>query len=520
MTILTRKDAWKLSASSTWEPTLLWYAKAVGEMSSRPATDPTSWRYQAGIHGYKAKTDPFAAKGPVPGAVVRRKFWGKCQHGTWFFLPWHRMYLGYFERIVRAAVVKLGGPSDWTLPYWNYSDTSNPTARALPPAFREKKLPDGAPNPLYTIDGIDVLRAPGVNAGKLAVLPPADVAISGCLAETFFSPKSDVTTGDLGFGGPATAANHDGTVFGPDSVETRPHNAVHVDVGGQWTQGGKTFDGWMIDPDTAALDPIFWVHHANIDRLWSVWKDLDPAHANPSGSVNVHGKSISWATAVKFAFHDETGAVVSLTPGQMVDTRAKPFFYDYDDTKSPVAATAGLAAIAAGSKAVPKQIPEMLGANAKKATLTGAPSTVSFSLQPPAGPAKARTAAAALPGAAKTYLQVENVVSKSSRATYEVFVNLPEKPTSGAYERHLAGAMHLFGVVQASRLSEEHAGDGLNFSLDITDLVDRLKATGDWDEKNVRVTFVPRGAGNHRAIPEHDPIKIGRVSVYRSSSGR
>ena len=40
MATLIRKDAWKLSAISTWEPTLLWYAKAVGEMSTRPAMEP------------------------------------------------------------------------------------------------------------------------------------------------------------------------------------------------------------------------------------------------------------------------------------------------------------------------------------------------------------------------------------------------------------------------------------------------------------------------------------------------
>jgi hypothetical protein len=30
-------------------------------------------------------------------------------------------------------------------------------------------------------------------------------------------------------------------------------------------------DGWMLDPSLAALDPIFWLHHANVDRLWEVW---------------------------------------------------------------------------------------------------------------------------------------------------------------------------------------------------------------------------------------------------------
>jgi tyrosinase len=118
----------------------------------------------------------------------------------------------------------------------------------------------------------------------------------------------------------------------------------------------------------------------------------------------------------------------------------------------------------------------------------------------------------------KTYLHIENVVSKQSHATYEVYVNLPEKPDAAAYQEHYAGAMHLFGVRHASRRSEQHAGSGLNFSLDITELARALRAKNAWDDKKIRVTFAPRGAAGEpgRAIPEHDPIKIGRVSIYRA----
>ena len=71
---------------------------------------------------------------PPPGAT-----WNECQHASWYFLPWHRMYLYYFERIVRAAALAAGAPDDWALPYWNY-DRAFP-ANTLPPAFR---APDAA----------------------------------------------------------------------------------------------------------------------------------------------------------------------------------------------------------------------------------------------------------------------------------------------------------------------------------------------------------------------------------------
>src|SRR6478672_13757353 len=52
--------------------------------------------------------------------------------GTWFLLPWVRMHLWYFERIVRAIVAETGGPRDWALPFWGYVDARAPGAAALP----------------------------------------------------------------------------------------------------------------------------------------------------------------------------------------------------------------------------------------------------------------------------------------------------------------------------------------------------------------------------------------------------
>jgi len=511
MAILIRKDAWKLSAISTWEPTLLWYAKAVGEMSTRPASDPTSWRFQGAIHGYSPSTDPFSGASPLPKKAVQTKFWKKCQHGCWFFLPWHRMYLGFFEQIVRATVVSLGGPADWALPYWNYSDASNPKARSLPPAFRQSTLPGGSPNPLFQIQGAQIPRDSGVAAGNVSAIPAPDVDLSTCLGETFFSPTTASTVGDVGFGGPAKGFRHEAHGLG-GQVEFEPHNAIHVDVGGQT-------GGWMIDPDTAALDPIFWLHHANIDRLWAVWNGISTANADPNTPVNVSGHKITWATSIKFAFNNATGGNVSMTPSQVVGTKTSPFTYDYDDTSDPRPPHIS-AAIAPASRTImkPQAIPEMIGATTKKIALTGSAHSTSFKIIAPSGPAKARARAAAAPPLGKTFLQIEQVTSKESHTTYEVFLNLPERPDAAVYREHRAGALHLFGVRHASRRSAEHSGTGLSFSLDITRLEAALKATGDWDDKSIRVTFLPRGPEGEvdTSVAKHDPIKIGRVSLYRA----
>src|SRR2546423_15571798 len=131
--IRIRRDVWSLNP---WDDVLLWYSRAVERMQQRPASDPTSWAYQAAIHGL----DP---TGQDP------QFWDQCQHQTWHFLPWHRSYLNWFEQIVQATIRELGGPhTDWALPYWNYSDVHNPHARVLPPAFRDRHRPDGHANAL------------------------------------------------------------------------------------------------------------------------------------------------------------------------------------------------------------------------------------------------------------------------------------------------------------------------------------------------------------------------------------
>ena len=90
--------------------------------------------------------DPFAIDGePMPSAADRGRFWRACQHNSWFFLPWHRMYLHFFEKIVLGHVIRLGGPEDWALPYWNYSAPPE-TNMLVPLPFRDPAAFPGETN--------------------------------------------------------------------------------------------------------------------------------------------------------------------------------------------------------------------------------------------------------------------------------------------------------------------------------------------------------------------------------------
>jgi hypothetical protein len=53
---------------------------------------------------------------------------------------------------------------------------------------------------------------------------------------------------------------------------------------------GQCLTGWMSDPDCATRDPIFWLLHSNIDRLWKRRLDLD-GHADPFEAAWLDGGS-------------------------------------------------------------------------------------------------------------------------------------------------------------------------------------------------------------------------------------
>jgi tyrosinase len=303
--VRTRKSVFTLGTPGD---DLDWYGKAVAALKALPITNPISWRYLGAVHGYPGTAqDPFAVAGEdVPSAADQQQFWDQCQHQTWFFLPWHRGYLACFEEIIAATVVQLGGPAGWALPYWNYSSTTVRNARALPAAFLNQTNPDGSANPLW-LQGRNM-----TNADHL--LPTRHVSLEALLHAPFDGATDG---GDPGFGGPDTPFNHSGNVNG--RLENVPHNVIHDDVG-----------GLMSDPDTAALDPIFWLHHSNIDRLWEVWTRRDPAN-------NTDPAVAAWLTDVPFVLHDSKGAVVTFTPSQMLDTTQVRHGYVYDDISDPFA---------------------------------------------------------------------------------------------------------------------------------------------------------------------------------------
>jgi tyrosinase len=480
-----RRDVWNLSKVATWEPTLLWYAKGIREMQKRGIADPTSWRYQAAIHDYDEFSEELRDPADkLPTKAEQTKYWKQCQHFTWFFLPWHRWYLLFFEQMVADAVVKAGGPAGWSLPYWNYSDDSNDDALKLPPAFTAKKLPDGTPNPLRVEN-----RERGNDNQPVGDFTDTDLR---CLNQPKY--QTDPPGGSPGFGGPKTKFNHGSGRAG--MLERAPHGSMHNAVG-----------DWMGGFSTAGLDPIFWLHHANIDRLWVVWRNRDVNHVDPPDKA--------WPK-MSFPFRDAAKKAVTRLAGDAVDT--VKLGYEYEDVSDPLSAGMGFAAAPVEVRVPRKKVqPEMVGASEKKIPLGRRTTSASVAVDAPAGPALAAAADATSPQ--RVFLNIENIKGAGTAKNYEVYVNIPEGVDPHQRRDLFVGMLPLFGVREASRKTAKHAGDGVHHTFDITDIAQRMQGTPGWDPENLKVTFVPKGEtqelGLAAAEEEEEPaFEVGRVSLY------
>ena len=212
------------------DPMIESYRTAVRAMKALPESDPRNWRRMAQIHV------------------------DFCPHGNWYFLPWHRAYLLSFERICG----QLSGNANFALPFWDWT-----TDRTLPASFSAPEW-NGQPNPLH-----DRTRRLSPTTPL-----PADMVgsplIEFILAEPNFEPFGSLRP----TGQNDTAADWQTRPGTKGLLESNPHDRLHVRLGGSADPPGTM--STMMSP----LDPIFWLHHCNVDRLWDRWNWMEHQNSN------------------------------------------------------------------------------------------------------------------------------------------------------------------------------------------------------------------------------------------------
>ncbi|MDX3845233.1 tyrosinase MelC2 [Streptomyces europaeiscabiei] len=191
-------------------------------------------------------------------------------HRSPSFLPWHRRFLLEFERALQSVDPTVA------LPYWDW--TADRTARSSlwAPDFlggtgrsRDGRVMDG-PFAASTgnwpinvrIDGRTYLRR---SLGSAVRQLPTRAEVDSVLAMSTYDTAPWNSASD-GF------RNH---LEGWRGVNL--HNRVHVWVGGQMGTGAS--------PN----DPVFWLHHAFVDKLWADWQRLHPGspYVPAAGTPNV-----------------------------------------------------------------------------------------------------------------------------------------------------------------------------------------------------------------------------------------
>jgi len=189
-------------------------------------TDNRGYQYIAGLHG-------------LPEYY--------CPHGNLSFLIWHRPYLLMFEQALQAVEPGIA------LPYWDW--TSERTQRdGIPQIFADATYTDAdsgqeVPNPLF--QAAISYTNPNNWTRTFRDLGAASLLSS---LKPFVEQANRVTNYDR---------------FSPDLEQ--PHNGLHGWVGG--TMGTVPY---------SAFDPIFWVHHCFVEKLFCDWQDRTGADLSTS----------------------------------------------------------------------------------------------------------------------------------------------------------------------------------------------------------------------------------------------
>jgi tyrosinase len=479
------------------------YAAAVAAMQD-PAINyppqPQSWTFQAYIHAVPLNPFDPAVSGGIRGPALKRRIdeiyghpaagtpqagwkqaalqcWATCQHASPYFTTWHRWYLYYFERICR----KMCGHPELALPYWNYASDNGPSLQ-LPAKFQQLSQNQ---NPLYFDDR-------GLGFATPDATGPQNVSMN----DNGYLPYS------LTRYGPALSAKNMFPSDPADNINTDPTSAVYLDYGFSGRLECAPHDnvhsyvgGWMQNVPSAAGDPIFFMHHCQIDRLYASWA-AEPGASYNWGTSSTQPDETTWTNTMA-SFVDENGALVQATLGKAIDTVALGYRYDTLAPPPTAEVAALIAARAAPSPAVPLTLAAM---EAKAFSVKAGGSTVTLV---PAVGAEAAAPAAAPPSTSQTLVLSGIKLLRRPPAPLSVFVNMPEGTPPRLNNPYYVGTLNLFNFDLATGAPMDHGEDempaghvmpGATARFDVTEILRRQRAEGLWTGGPVTVTISTVGA--------------------------
>ena len=345
------------------------------------------------------------------------------------------MYLVNFEETVRSVL----GDSSFVLPYWNYVDG---TQRALPAEFLK--------------DGDSVW-------GSLFRATRRSDTNSGLPIDADDGDPSPLNAGALGQG---TYRPANGRAGFCREIDGNLHGAVHVRVGDGRGMGSVPW---------AANDPIFWLHHCNIDRLWASW--------NRNGGLNPMD---SWRDKT-FVFPDGRGGRVVTPIKAVLAMTDVPYTYEALQPGPTITAAAAT---------VPER-PQVTIATARGIAFGADGAEVQ--LTPTSGP-RPRVVGAST---RRTFVLLSDLQAKTQPG---VLYRVEVQDRAGAWRR--VGLLNFFDAVPHGGPGEHDHGTAAMsdklFSYDVTAIAGELEA-------NPVVRIRPNGAPDAEAAPV-----VGKLDIVEN----
>jgi tyrosinase len=458
-TVRVRQDVQAMLPTATWFAD---YAQAVAAMHALQTTNPTSpltWRNQALTH-------------------IRF-----CPHRRPDFFAWHRLYIRRFEAICGQLI----GKPDFALAYWNWSANRG----RIPDRF----YTDARLNPARLNDPSNASAPNWRNGQRVQTRGPRALPRGRGLADTngasAFRPQAIEALMRFGF------------TDLQSQLEGSPHSVAHTRVGGHMTSG------------MSPLDPIFWLHHANVDRIWAEWQ--------ARGNVSTVGTAV-----YTNQFADVSGSPVSDREQSAPDHLALGFTYQtlVGLPPAPAAAAAGPASMAAFTTA--QGLAPATAQRRRLAQREGrvrVPELRATSISVPTEDLAAELFEPRVfraPAAAPESFAIESrrILARLGGVTsndrtqdlvVRVFVNAPDAgPYTPDDDPRFAGVFSLFGVPGAPHGG--HGGaTGHDFVIDITEPLRRQAGSGRAaDEVTVQLVPVP---DYYRRRRQGAAIEVGSLEI-------
>ncbi|XP_073284087.1 polyphenol oxidase I, chloroplastic-like [Primulina huaijiensis] len=294
------------------------FEKAIELMKALPADDPRNFMQQANVHCAYCNLTYEQAGDPKQKLQI---------HNCWHFYPWHRWYLYFYERILG----KLIGDPTFGLPFWNWD---HPGGMVMPEPFTKKDSPlyDARRNQTHLPPVLLDLAYSAKSPTKPSKILPNNLTVMyGEMVRNV--KKIDDFYGEKYVTG--TAPNP-----GPGTVERGSHIAAHAWTG-EATPSGEDMGNFY----STGRDAIFYAHHANVDRLWTIWRGL-------RGTKPKDYTEADWLEA-DFLFYDENAQLVRVRVKDTLENEKMGYVYQEVDLpwlqnrptprvkKSKVAATSG-----------------------------------------------------------------------------------------------------------------------------------------------------------------------------------